>query len=501
MTDRGVGALQDDGFGTLGVATILGVGVFLGVLELQHVREMSTSLGVVGFALVPLAFDTALLGAAYLLWNSRLDGGERARIAGWVVLGAIVLGLLAAWTIAHQDVRGLPFAHGLFVTASSSSVGGVIGFVLGWYDARKRHHDREVAALHVATRDLIHAKDREAVARAVTEAARDVLDFPSNVVRLRDGDRLRPVSVTSDAREELGERPVYDVDEGLPGRALSDGGSIVIEDFRELADGYDRHPHRSALYVPLGDHGTLSIGDGRPGAFEESDVMLATILANNAASVLDRLERERELKQKNERLDQFASMVSHDLRNPLSIARGRLGLYRKEGDESDLDAVERALSRIEGLTEDLTGLARHGRASAAFEPFSLADCARDAWSMIDSRSATLSVEDVEIDGDEGQVRALLENLFRNAIGHGGADVAVRVGPLPDGFFVEDTGDGVPADVRDRVFDHGFTTGYGGSGVGLTIVERIASAHDLGVTLCESPEGGARFEFRESTAES
>lgn len=45
-----------------------------------------------------------------------------------------------------------------------------------------------------------------------------------------------------------------------------------------------------------------------------------------------------------------------------------------------------------------------------------------------------------------------------------------------------------------MFDHGYTTGYGGSGVGLTIVSRIAQAHDWDVTLTGGAEGGARFEF-------
>jgi signal transduction histidine kinase len=120
--------------------------------------------------------------------------------------------------------------------------------------------------------------------------------------------------------------------------------------------------------------------------------------------------------------------------------------------------------------------------------------------MIDSRSARLSIEDCTVTGDAGQLRALFENLFRNAIGHGGDDVTVRVGPVENGFYVEDTGKGIPLQDRDRVFEHGFTTGYGGSGVGLTIVRRIATAHGLDVSLSESEEGGARFEFRESVGE-
>lgn len=203
------------------------------------------------------------------------------------------------------------------------------------------------------------------------------------------------------------------------------------------------------------------------------------------------------LARRNERLDEFASMVSHDLRNPLSVATGRLDLYRETGDASHLDDVEASLDRIDELTADLLTLARDGASSHDREPVSLADVARTAWDGIDSRSATLETRDCTVSADEGQLRVLLENLLRNAVGHGGAEVTVRVGPLPegDGFAVADTGRGIPPAERERVLEHGFSTGYGGSGVGLTIVARIAEAHGWDVDVGESPEGGARFVFR------
>jgi signal transduction histidine kinase len=90
---------------------------------------------------------------------------------------------------------------------------------------------------------------------------------------------------------------------------------------------------------------------------------------------------------------------------------------------------------------------------------------------------------------------VFENLFRNAIEHGGADVTVRVGQLDDhGFYVEDTGPGIPADVRDAVFEPSHTSASGGTGFGLTIVKRIAEAHGWEVEIAESAAGGARFEF-------
>lgn len=205
-----------------------------------------------------------------------------------------------------------------------------------------------------------------------------------------------------------------------------------------------------------------------------------------------------ELERVNERLEQFSSMVTHDIRNPLSVALGRMELYHETGEQSHLTAVETSLTRIQEIVTDLSTLARFGTVDPEAEPISLAAVAKDAWEMVDSRSATLTTEACSFVGDRSHLQGLFENLFRNAIGHGGNDVIIRVGPLSDGFYVEDSGSGIPPENRERVFEHGYTTGYGGSGVGLTIVKQIATLHNLEVSVSESSEGGARFEFRAST---
>jgi signal transduction histidine kinase len=96
---------------------------------------------------------------------------------------------------------------------------------------------------------------------------------------------------------------------------------------------------------------------------------------------------------------------------------------------------------------------------------------------------------------------LFENLFRNCVEHGVDDasgLSVTVGPLPDGFYVADDGVGVPEAERDHVVEFGYTTTDDGTGIGLGIVEDVATAHGWTVTVTESEDGGARFEFRNVT---
>jgi hypothetical protein len=82
----------------------------------------------------------------------------------------------------------------------------------------------------------------------------------------------------------------------------------------------------------------------------------------------------------------------------------------------------------------------------------------------------------------------------DAVEHGGPDVTVRVGPLDNGFYIEDTGPGIPSDHQDTVVDHGVTTKETGSGYGLSVVRTFTNAHGWDVRTTESKSGGARFEI-------
>lgn len=218
----------------------------------------------------------------------------------------------------------------------------------------------------------------------------------------------------------------------------------------------------------------------------------------NVQDVSERKAHECTLERQNERLDEFTSVVSHDLRNPLNVATGRLALAREEADTEHLAAVARSHDRMEALIEDLLLLAKRGDTVGETHPVGLQEAVERAWETTTAPGATL--EPVGLDdsntlpADPERLDQLLENLFRNAVEHGGPAVTVRVGPLPDGFYVADDGPGIPEETRGRVFEHGYTTGRDGTGFGLSIVNRIAEAHGWSVAVTESETGGARFEI-------
>ncbi|MFB6084007.1 MAG: PAS domain S-box protein [Halorientalis sp.] len=211
--------------------------------------------------------------------------------------------------------------------------------------------------------------------------------------------------------------------------------------------------------------------------------------------ITERKERERELQRQNERLERLVGVVSHDLRNPLNVAQNRLELATRECDSDHLDQIAESHERMETLIDDLLTLARTGKRVSDVEPVDLGSAAEACREAVDGEGATVRVEtDRTVVADEGRLKRLLENLYRNAVEHGGEGVTVTVGDCEGGFYVADDGPGIPADRRDDVFESGFSTAENGTGFGLSIVEEIAEAHGWSVSVTESDAGGARFEI-------
>jgi signal transduction histidine kinase len=208
---------------------------------------------------------------------------------------------------------------------------------------------------------------------------------------------------------------------------------------------------------------------------------------------------EQELKTQHERLEEFVNVLSHDLRNPLEIAQGRTAILEEETEDQYQEHIRPlgdALDRMEQIMSDSLTLARHGDTVGEKNPTALVELIGKCWATIKTDSASLELEDnVNLLVDSDRLRHVFENLFANAIEHGGSDVTVRVGQFaPDGIYVENDGPPIPEDKREEVFEPGHSSASGGTGFGLTIVKRIAEAHGWQVEITEGADGGARFEF-------
>jgi PAS domain S-box-containing protein len=400
----------------------------------------------------------------------------------------------------------------------------------------RKRHERELEALNATTQELMAADTSERIAEIGVEAAEEILGLDASSIHLHDEERgLVPVACTDALVAVVGEPPTFTGGESIAWRTYERGDALAIDDVREDPNVLDpTTPIRSELYLPLGEHGILIAGATDVGAFDQQDVVLGSILAGNVATALEQAARNRQLRaqeralaRRNESLESLAGILSHDLRSPLNVATGQLELAMAECANERLPAVERSLDRMETLIDDLLTLAREGDRIGETEAVDLADLCRRCWETIETDGASLRVDaDRAVDADRSRLRQLIENLFRNAVEHGTTGnrpqpddavehgstgnrtrpddavehgstddgLTVTVGDLEGGFYVADDGTGIPPERREAVFDEGYTTADGGTGLGLQIVTQIADAHGWTVGIAESDAGGTRFEI-------
>jgi signal transduction histidine kinase len=215
-----------------------------------------------------------------------------------------------------------------------------------------------------------------------------------------------------------------------------------------------------------------------------------------------RIERER---------SDLVATVAHELRSPLTGVKGFTSTLLSKWDRLNdsqrqlmLQTVDADADRLTRLIEDLLDVARidTGRLSVRPREFDLAAALRG---QIESLVANPAADhDVTLDGDRevivwadpDRLAQVVGNLVENASRHGRGPTAVAVHRQQDGgaeLLVDDAGEGIPDDIRRRIFNKFWRQGgSAGSGLGLYIVHGIVSAHGGSVSIETSPLGGARM---------
>ncbi|WP_254807627.1 ATP-binding protein [Natronosalvus amylolyticus] len=443
--------------------------------------------------------------------------------------GEVVCYIESGRETAGSEFEDVPYRPATFhTTAKDTLVDHVERFVA------ERHREEIIRALQRSTQELFHATSTEEIAEAAVDTANRLLGHPfTSVFQYTEREDGFDVVATTDERQTHGDppqripagdsltgtafgnqRPVY-FDTGIDTTTdvfdveSVDGTSWLDElvdleaiDVRSIDESDvltdPSNPMSSGFIFPLGTYGTLGVVAIEPQAFTVDDFRFLSVLADTTTAALERTERERALEETNDRLEAFAAIVSHDLRNPLAVATGKLQLLEAECDSDQIEGIEDALGRMDNLIEDVLTLVRNDIDGDDLEWVSLGVVANRAWDTVDTGDASL-----EVATDLGSARAvdgplqeLFENLFDNAVTHGGRDVTVRVEPLETGgFAIEDDGEGIDDVDRSRLFEYGYTSSGSGTGLGLAIVERIASVFDWEVTAHTGADGGLRLEFQ------
>jgi signal transduction histidine kinase len=357
------------------------------------------------------------------------------------------------------------------------------------------------------------ARTVDAVFQRAVDGGHDV--FGADVCRIAVADDGRFVPAASSADEAVDDLPARPIDAGFAGVTYRSGTPVRVDDLTDTRHASPRAAapsesssdptYRSLLSAPIGDRGVVQLLSSDSAAFDEDDRETVALFASHVETAVDRAEAEADLRAERDRLDEFAGVVAHDLRNPLTIASGRAELLADDAHApaEHVAPLRTALSRMESIITDILTLARQGETVGGTERVDLSACVDDAWASVDTDGAELRRTDGlgHVHADRGRLQELFENLFRNSVEHGStadptSSVTVRVGRLDDaaGFYVADDGPGIPENRRGNVFEYGHSSADAGTGIGLAVVERIAHAHGWEVAVVDAADGGARFEI-------
>ncbi|MDJ1430608.1 HAMP domain-containing sensor histidine kinase [Halostagnicola sp. A-GB9-2] len=204
------------------------------------------------------------------------------------------------------------------------------------------------------------------------------------------------------------------------------------------------------------------------------------------------LQRDRQIEQ----LETIVNALSHDLRNPLNIVDGYTEQLRTPGtNPSAIEAIQESTDRMIEMVDSILEFARTQRVSSLTQ-VALADVATNAWAQTPTADASLEVESSRsFVADETLLAQVFENLFCNAVEHGGSSVTIWVGTTEDGIYVEDDGPGIrPAkrtQLQKRDVSHDAKTGFG-----LEIIRAIAIAHGWSFSITDGRADGTRIEIHD-----
>lgn len=309
-------------------------------------------------------------------------------------------------------------------------------------------------------------------------------------------------------------------------RAFRSGRPIPL---RDVGKGRDRAGVltylgiQEAIVAPLRvereNVGVIVVADPVQGMFDELHVESVSSLAGAAALVLSQLGRYEQAAELSRRMSEiaqmktdFVSVVSHELRSPLTSIIGSLDTIAKPGLPADasaelLESARRQAGRLQRLIEDLLMVSRIDRHAVPISPedIELGTFLRETASTVTAvgtANIERSVDGFVVRGDPDHLGRVFINLLENAGKYAPGSPVELVAENTDGgrvaISVVDHGEGIPAEARDRIFERftqlerADTRTRGGTGLGLSVVRGLVEAMDGSVSVSETPGGGATF---------
>lgn len=402
---------------------------------------------------------------------------RRVREIDPAVSTALVIGDGRPTILNRAHAAGID--HVLSSAAEAIAVAGRIQDIIASNQISREldRHSRVEAAIRGATQTLMTGTDRRAIDRVIcstlVQSGFYSVAWISEFVG--ETNTLKPRTAAGIELADLTERPV----------------TINLESVANVsvrATGENGPPTTVTVTLVHDDqlYGVLQLTTSR--SISETERNLLTTLGRTAGAAMHRAAHT----SGQPALELFSGVLSHELRNSLQTAHSHLDFARGNDRHTDYAGVKAALERIGLVADEAAAVARQDVPAEDRTVHDLGESASTAWDRIHAPDCLMTVVNPElVEANHALLEMILENLFRNSVEHGSK--SIRVGMLPDGFYVEDTGPGIPSDVGDQVFEWAFTTREEGSGLGLAVVKRIVDAHGWTIHVADVDDG-ARFEI-------
>lgn len=382
--------------------------------------------------------------------------------------------------------------------------------------------ETKLRALNETAQRLMGTATPSELASVAVESAETVLDFPLSGLWWSDESDSALVAgeLTEESATLFSDYRTLEPGDSLAWDVYEDGVAQLYDDLRTVDTGDTTMPVRSAIVVPLGDHGVMISAARDPAAFSETDRRLLEILAATVEAALNRAEREQllretreSLEQSNQELEQFAYAASHDLQEPLRTVSSYLTLlerrYGEELDEEAIEFIDFAVDGADRMQEMIQALLEYSRVDTrggAFEETDISavfeQVTQNLGATIEETNATVSLptDAGTVVGDERQLVQLFQNLVENALKYSeGApqiDISATHRDSVVEYAVADDGIGMDPDQLADIFEvfqrlhtrEEFT----GTGIGLAIARKIVDRHEGDIRAESTPGEGSTF---------
>jgi signal transduction histidine kinase len=373
------------------------------------------------------------------------------------------------------------------------------------------------ALLARVSREIGPALELQPVLTTVLQAMRSLVSFNGGAISLVDRGSLYVAAADPSVGPEV-EAVRLPIGSGLGGRVVLSGRHVysddvqadprVDEEIRRLGTNAEVRSYLGVPLVCLGRViGVLQIDSPAPDAFDADDLQVLEGLATQVAGAIESARHNEQVMELERLKSDFLARVSHELRTPLTITSGFINTLLAYEERIEPRQRVQILKRIESATERLLVLIDELLTVTQFEAGALDPQPEDVdvGAVLDEvRARAVEPEliavrcpsELRVVADDRLLRHALTLLVDNALKYAG-DAELRGGLDDDGrvvIEVVDHGPGVPDDLVERIFERFMRGNHTapGMGLGLPLVRTLAVGLMAGVTVHQTPGGGASF---------